>query len=144
MSYIRCLSNPESLYVYSDGKDVHIIHHVRPPHSSGWNFVIPHKAFETALNKFMKSSGPVKYAGVSVQELHINKKTGAVIEAEKPCKRGCKRIMNGWVPCRPCSRKRLEQLDREPGWFCIRLSYKKHFVNLWQVTFDYMTSRFRK
>jgi hypothetical protein len=40
MSYIRCLSNPEGLYIYGDSRGrVHISHGVAPPLSSPWRKV---------------------------------------------------------------------------------------------------------
>lgn len=141
MSYIRCLSNPESLYVWSDGKNANIIHHVKSPHSSGRAFKIPHKSFERVLKLWAQYHEPARCAGVIAQELHIDKKTGAVIPPMKPCNRGCNRIKNGWIPCRPCWKEHTKAAKN--GKFMIRLSYKKDFVNLWLVTWDYMTNRFK-
>lgn len=143
MSYIRCLSNPEALYVWSDGKKTHITHNVKSPHSSGRDFTIPHKAFERVLKLWAQYHEPSRCGGVIAQELHIDKKTGKIIPRWKPCKRGCKpQGRNAWIPCKRCWKRDVKGSRR--GEFLIRLSYKNDFVNLWRVTWDYMTNRFKR
>lgn len=143
MSYIRCLSNPEALYVWSDGKHANILHHVKEPNSSGRNFTIPAKAFERVLKLWAQGHEPAKCAGAVAEEIHVDRKTGALIPDMKPCKRGCQRHgRNAWAPCKRCFAK--QRIAAKDGEFFVRLSYKGNFVNLWRVTFDYMTKRFRK
>lgn len=141
MSYIRCLSNPEGLYVWSDSQKTTIAHTVKPPHSSGRYFTVPHKAFDRVLKLWAQYHEPARCGGVTAEELHIDRKTGAVIPPSKPCNRGCQRIKNGWIPCRPCWKKQTR--DARHAEFFIRLSYKDDFVNMWRVTWDYMTNRFK-
>lgn len=141
MSYIRCLSNPEGLYVWSDGKNATISHEVRKPHSSGRNFTIPHGIFEGLLRRWVDFRKPARVRGAVAEELTVNSKTGRVIPPWKPCKRGCKSAgKSGFIPCRRC----LEKQRREAGCtrYVVRLSYRGDFVDLWCVTWDYMTKRF--
>ncbi len=137
MSYIRCLSNPERLYIVSDGKKVNVSHKVQKPHSSGREFDIPSRTFEGLCRKWAKEwEEPVAYRGASVEEIHVNRKTGRIIPAAKPCKKGCKPEGNGWVPCKRCFRKSIQ--DARRGDFLVRLSFGRDFVNMWRVTWHYI------
>lgn len=139
MSYIRCLSNPEGLYVWSDGKFATLTHNVERPHSSGRSFSIPHRTFEALLKKWAKWIEPARQGGAVAEELHVEVKTGRLIPPWKPCRRCTPAGKNAWIPCRRCG---PGSLDRPSGRYVIRLSYKGDFVNLWRVTWDYMVRRF--
>jgi len=142
MSYIRCLSNPEGLYVWSDGKFANITHNVKPPHSSGKDFTIPHRVFERVLKRWADYHQPAKCAGAVAEELSVDRKIGEVIGPFKPCNRGCERQGKAFILCKPCHAKMMKDIRRSS--YVIRLSYKGNFVNMWRVTWDYMTKRFRK
>lgn len=64
MSYIRNTSNPEKLYIYSDGEHVHI--------STGLIFIgkVPVNIFDGLIKKFHRNSHiyPCSYKGSSVTE----------------------------------------------------------------------------
>lgn len=140
MSYIRCLSNPEGLYAWSDGRTVNISHGVKKPHSSGRSFTIPQGVFDGLLKKWANWTEPAMVRGAVAEELHVDEKTGRVIPEWKPCGRGCKPVgKNGFIPCRRCARKQHKDVRR--GRFVVRLSYRSDFVDLWRVTWDYMTRR---
>ncbi len=139
MSYIRCLSNPEALYVHSDGRRVTIDHNVKPPHSSGKNFTIPSAVFRAGIKKYMKFEDGFSHRGMKVEEVHVDKRTGMLIPDLKPCPKCTDVTKNGFAPCRPCLRSHWR--DAKHGWFAIRLSYGKHFVNLWRVTWAYTAKR---
>lgn len=142
MSYIRCLSNPERLYVWSNGKYVNITHSVKRPNSSGRHFTIPHGIFEGTCKRWANDNEPAVCRGAKAEELHIDRTTGRVIPEWKPCTRGCKPDgKNTWTPCLRCLKKSMG--DAKRGEFVIRLSYKKDFVNMWRVTWEYIISRFR-
>jgi len=89
MSYIRCLSNPEGLYVWSDGKFANITHHVKPPHSSGKDFTIPQKVFERVLKRWVDYYEPAKCAGAIAEELSVDRKTGEVIPSSEETSSTC-------------------------------------------------------
>lgn len=147
MSYIRCLSNPECLYIWSDGQRVHVSHNVKPPHSSGRAFTIPDGAFNACTRKWNRWLDPAKSGDVVAQEVNVDRRTGEAIPDWKLCPR-CKEVprkrgkIQSWSPCRKCSRQHMR--DAKRGDFRIRLSYKDDFVNLWRVTWEYVCSHERR
>ena len=137
MSYIRCLSNPEGMYIYSSARNVTISHNVKKPRSSGGDFQIPIKTFNRLCWKWVDCYEPATYRGAVAEEVHVNQWTGEVIPDSKPCGKGCKMIGGGgWTPCKRCMRKSLK--NAEEGKFLIRLSYGGHFVDMWRVTWEYI------
>lgn len=142
MSYIRCLSNPEGLYIVCTGKTVTIMHSVLPPHSSGKDFYIPVKTFEHCALKDDGWAEKVEYRGMKIEEIHVGKKSGKIIPDMSPCNHGCKKEKNGaFVPCKKCVRKIWD--NAEDGEFLVRISYKRDFVNLWRVTWQYVVENIR-
>lgn len=140
MSFIRCLSNPEGLYMWGSGRLVTVSHEVKKPHSSGGHFNIPEPAFRGCVRKHLAGHDPASYRGVRVEEVHVDKRTGEPIPDWRPCGRGCKKAKGGgFIPCRRCSRSHRRDVAR--GWFAVRLSYGGHFVNLWTVTWAYAARR---
>ena len=113
MSYIRSTSNPESLYIWSDGKNANIS--VGRSYKSKGRlevyFLIPVKTFETLLKK---SNGfhKAKYRGASVKEVYVRSN-------EKRTK--FDKLMHMW-----------------PGDYQMRLSYKNWHVDMWKVTWYYI------
>jgi hypothetical protein len=74
---------------------------------------------------------------MTVEELNVDRKTAKIIPSASPCRRGCKKEGNGFICCKRCSRRFWK--DARRGRYVIRLSYKKDFVDLWRVTWDYVT-----
>lgn len=143
MSFIRCLSNPESLYVWSTGENVYFAHHVKKPNSSGANFDIPDDIFRACARKWVKNFGDlVSHRGMRVEEVVVDQRTGKIIPPAKPCARGCIKKPNGFIMCRPCGKKWTKA--HKNSWWPIQVSYKKHFIRLWRVTWEYMIRRFEK
>lgn len=137
MSYIRCLSNPEALYIWSDGKTVSIWHAVKKPHSSGANFGVPDPIFTRCLKLWREFHEPATYKGMKVEELSVDVRNAEIIPNQKPCRRGCKRVgRNGYIPCKRCHARMFRNVRKSR--YVIRLSYGKHFVDMWRVTWDYI------
>jgi hypothetical protein len=136
MSYIRSTSNPEALYIWDDGTMANVSHGVPKPHSSETLFRIPSAVFRKCLKKWDGSGDPVSFQGMTVEELNVDRKTAKTIPPASPCRRGCKKEGNGFIPCKRCSRRFWKDIRR--GKYVIRLSYKKDFVDLWRVTWDYV------
>jgi hypothetical protein len=61
MSYMRCLSNPEGLYIVHCGGPIEIF-------SSGKEWRIPRHIFHGLFLRWQKNHGPVKYRGASLSE----------------------------------------------------------------------------
>lgn len=124
MSYIRCLSNPEALYIWGDADGfANICHNVKPPLSSPWPkdgntplFQVPIKAFEkAALRWYGSGKDDVTIDGFRVQMVSVFVKTGMRVP------------------------KNLDILtDRRRHELLVRISYKRHFVHLWDVTWAYV------
>lgn len=145
MSFIRCLSNPESLYVFSDGVTVYFLHHVKKPHSSGI-IRIPDGVFRGCAKKWVKSFGDgASFRGMKVEDVVVDRNTGKVISPVRPCKKFCKRISRGgFVQCLRCIRRDRKIAERERPWFAVQVSYKGAWVRLWSVTWEYMMRRFER
>lgn len=146
MSYIRSSSNPEGLYIYDNGYNTIILHAVKKPHSSGDNFFVPSKKFIAGL-KSWTSSGRYKRSGTKidgfrVSEVVASNSTGKIVLDRKPCKRGCKKSGGGWIYCMKCAARSYK--DAVNSRYVIRIQYKKHFVHLWGVTWEYVCKRFYK
>lgn len=121
MSYIRSLSNPESLYVYGDGKNINFHWLVKPPFASpGGGMKIPHDIFTKAGQKWAEQfSGDKKVSvgGFTIEEVHVYDKTAKKVRPGAP-------------------------FNLPPTRFGWKLSYKGQFVILWAVTMHYMMDRF--
>lgn len=122
MSYIRCLSNPEALYIYGDCSGyVNISHGVKPPLSSGRDFRIPNRDFHRVGKKWAdwcdEESG-IKSGHLKVQEINVYRDTGKPVGRE-------------W-------RKNYFHKKQRPTDFLVRISYKRDFVFLWRVTWEYV------
>lgn len=129
MSLIRSLSNPESLYIWGDANGYNLCHRVKPPLSSKWppdgntpRIQIPVKVFERACLKWKDAGGwlddRVEIQGFVVEMVHVNIKTG-----------------------RKSPKLTLKNMLKElPTEFLIRLSYKRQFVHLWDVTWTYVVN----
>lgn len=153
MSYIRCLSNPEGLYIWgqSDGAVV-ITHSVQPPLSSKWprrriyravgkgpkNRMVPTRKFYDATpaikvpirvfhhvcRKWTASfEDRVSYRGLTVEEVHVYLDTGKPVPNQTL-------LQSVW------------DMDRgRRDAFLIRLSYKGQFFHMWRVTWEYVTGQ---
>ena len=122
MSYIRCLSNPEGLYIYGTHKDLICIHHNVPaPLSSGLNdgqgfFTIPELHFTKAI-KYWKQGRKYCKGGFLVEEEHIYLDTGMMVP---------ERTIENMIA------------EKRPTSYRIRLQYRSDFVYLWRVTWEYV------
>lgn len=148
MSYIRCLSNPEGLYIWgqSDGR-VGISHKVEPPLSSkwplesGWQVVrnkmvktgrmhpspplltVPMHLFHATCKQWAKYYGSptddrTSRGGLVVKEVHVFTDTGRLV----PKRRGVAETMK----------------DKRKTEFLIRFSYRGKFFHMWRVTWMYI------
>lgn len=132
MSYIRALSNPEGLYIFSDGKYTQIWHNVLFPLASKpakkafcLGFSVPSKIFDGGLKLWIKDFGiyGINYKGFKIEEQHIYLNTGKLVPA---------RSIEGLFG------------DKKKSAFLIKFSYGKHFVFMYSVTAHYIARRFEK
>jgi hypothetical protein len=121
MSYIRSASNPESLYIWGYGERVTIAHRVLRPLSSAKeipaSFDVPTAHFDKVRAQWAKGREKASSGGITVEEAHIYLRSG------RP------------VPRRPMM---TQITSKAPTEFLIRLSYKKHFILLWRVTWEHV------
>lgn len=131
MSYIRCLSNPEGLYIYSSSEGVQIHHCLRYPmategtgHLDNTITIKEEKDFFRACHLWDHGPhawhGPVKVGKLSLQEVHIFERTA-------------KKVPKDW-----------DHVDRK-NWkaktrFSVCLQYGKHYIMLWRVTWQYVVA----
>lgn len=120
MSFIRCTSNPERLYVWSGDEGVTINWAGRgapkPPFAKGEEIVVPWKTFYKAAvqwDDFQESN----YRGFRVKEMHLFWDTGKLV---------------------PGSYDILTAKPRRETDFLYRISYKDKFVFVWKVTWAYV------
>ena len=133
MSYIRCLSNPEGLYIYGGADGVWINHNVRPPLASkkaddgcSPHFIVPQRDFDQVGLKWDKGwahDERVRSGKLVAQEVHVYLDTGRPVERDWH-----KRIF----------RETNKVTERRPSAFFIKLSYGRRFVMLWRVTWQYV------
>ena len=129
MSYIRCLSNPEGLYVYASDNGVNIHHCLRPPFSSKdtkgkleRTIVVPEKLFFDACHRWdhgpTQWTGPVSLKDLIIKEEHVFEDDGTVVPSE-------------WNPFSKSQKHRKT---------CYRIifKYKSQYIMLWRVTWDYV------
>lgn len=111
MSYIRCLSNPEGIYIWGDGKQTNIT-----IADTGIHKYIPQKIFDGLLKKYNKQFGstPIKYRGAKIDEIFVESgKKQTKIE---------------------------KQLGIKDGKYQYRLSYKNWYIDMWQVTWEHIAN----
>jgi hypothetical protein len=133
MSYIRCTSNPEGLYIYEghayprDRKLYVTIYWTQPkPLSSGkrHQIVVPARLFHEAARRWYPGhksyKGYYSKDGFSVKEELIYMKTGKKVPAK------ITKSMSKWM----ADKKRAE--------FQIKISHKKEFVFIYNVTWAYV------
>ncbi len=112
MSYIRCLSNPEGLYIWGTDKQLCI--------AEGQLKIktIPIEIFNCLLKKYHKNFGEnTKYKGASIKEVYITDKK----------KKNPKML---W-----------KYFGKYGGHHKMRLSYKKWHIDMWLVTWEYIARR---
>lgn len=113
MSYIRCLYNPEGLYIWADEKYANITISGKEGISQ-----IPLNIFEGLLREYIGGFGKdAEYKGASIKEVFV--KSG-----KKPTK--IKKMMNV-----------------EDGIYQMRLSYKNWCIDMWFVTWEYIAQHGR-
>lgn len=126
MSYIRCLSNPERLYAWSDGHTTHLWHDVKKPLSSGekpnkkfpgYEILVPTKIFDKVCFLWNDFEQPASYRGARAEEIYVYTKTGKKVP-EQPLKKFLK--------------------DKKPREMLIKFSYKGQFFMMWDVTWEYV------
>lgn len=127
MSYIRCLSNPESLYIWG-GFDRRVTINVG---ADTLNFTMPNHVFHGVMIRWLKGREPVRYRGASLEEVRVPR-----LDA-----RGKK------IKSNALTRKLLgEQFEMDSKW---RLTYvdplrdpadRISMVDMWQVTLFYIAS----
>ena len=115
MSFIRCLSNPESLYVYHNVYGF-IDWIMTLPKGERFQMNIPPRTFYGLIRKYVQEyfTLPVKWGKMSVDEVWTSQKTGKVLGA-----------LNDEEP-------RIEgEADLK-----VRVRYKDQECVLWDVTWD--------
>ncbi|OGF52930.1 MAG: hypothetical protein A2Z21_01870 [Candidatus Fraserbacteria bacterium RBG_16_55_9] len=124
MSYIRSGTNPEGLYIWEGGNGkkafVDISWPQEKPLSSGrGEIVIPASIFQKAVREWDRVGAVrgVAFKDFTIKEVYVNPTTG----------RDARRSV--W--------KRRSLIVRDAEFF-IRLGYKRKFVYLWQVTWEYV------
>ena len=124
MSYIRCLSNPEGFYIWSDG---HMVHWWG--NKMGWGnlgdkkeFLVPEKIFEGVLRRWAKAfgCGNVRYRGAVLEEIHNSKKH-----------------QKWWM-----GGEKGKEPKANPDAYRWRFSYKGRRAIMWRVTLEHMAGRF--
>ena len=114
MSFIRCLSNPEAMYIWHDvDETVHITHSVKPPLASkGDEFCVPTRLWYGLWRVVERNHG-----------LYLNE--GDVL------KFGDLKLVKSY---------KMKDLfaERKPTSFRWKFSYGKHFVYMWQVTLEHI------
>ncbi len=122
MSFIRCLSNPEGLYIYADCRGRLNISwcSVDPPLSSRHRgeMRIPRHVFYKVVKQWDQRGDHAYFRGFSVEEQFIYTATGDPVHGTENLKRYLK--------------------DKRKREFKIKLSYKNDFVFLWYVTWEYV------
>lgn len=127
MSYIRCSSNPERLYIWGPNKNgmIEVCHRVQPPLASKVRkgefpvprMQIPVRIFYSACVRWDDGDEEISVRGFRVRYLYVYEDTGRV--------------------ARPSARDMLRP-DARPRRFVVRLDYKGAFVYLWRVTWEYV------
>lgn len=120
MSYIRCTSNPEGLYIWSDGKVVFITHCIKSPFASPLDFVeqiisVRKDIFDNLCKQWLRE-GSASHGKTSIREFYIF--TGKKNRGEKvPKDYNC-------------------FTDRRKTDYKVRFKHGKHFFYMWKVTWE--------
>lgn len=129
MSYIRCFSNPEGLYIWSDvDKTVHILSKQTVERT------VPTKIFDGLIKKWKKNyfQYPCKYRCATLDEIKIPKHPKIVTLILYLL--GCFR--RGSIPTKKSIALYFEIF--EPADYQIRLSYADWRIDMWEVTWSYI------
>lgn len=130
MSYIRCLSNPEGLYIYSSSEGVMVHHCLKKPWASSGTgqldqtMVINEKDFFRVCHLWDHGPkayfGPVASGKLKVFEQDVFEKDGSPV---------------------PKDFDFLDKFNRNKrSHYVIRLQYGKHYIMLWRVTWQYVVA----
>ena len=112
MPYIRSTSNPEGLYIYSDGESAHVILGCLEIGS------LPEKTFDGLLKKYRKYGKYFNYCDFN----------GAKIEEVWIVSRDNQTVIPG------------SEADATKNELRMKLSYGNWYVIMWEVTWDYITN----
>lgn len=128
MSYIRCLSNPEGLYIFVSDYGINISHNLNPPFSSEpsrrdfiTDIIVPEKVFFEGCHRWDHGpnvEGTVKVGGLLIQERQIYEKTGKKVQENRSIRSIYK--------------------DKAKRRMVIFFKYKAQFIMLWRVTWQYV------
>lgn len=127
MSYIRCLSNPDGLYAFINVEGfAEISWGPKPPFAcrdfqkTGKPMRVPVRVFENVARKWADGwQDRVSFKGFTAEEIHIYEKTGKVMPGDL--------------------KKYLSEFKRGVKTrFVVKLSYKRDWVYLWRVTWEYV------
>lgn len=134
MSFIRCLSNPEGMYVFGSTSGVEFysgqgwhLSNIGPDREPDRGMIVPYNVFYKAckLAEYVTADEPVEVDGFKIEEQVIYTKTGRL------------------VPNRPFTvasmKRRMSGRAAETMW-AIKVSYKGKYVFMWRVTWDYIRS----
>jgi len=133
MSFIRSFSNPENLYVVALEDGINLMHRVKPPLASAWPkdgnnalMIVPHLPF-WAVCQLWEAGGmdppPGKdgqwatHQGFTAEEIHVYTDTGKPVTGRMPF---------------------TALFTSRPHEWLVRLSYRRQFVFLWRVTWEYV------
>jgi hypothetical protein len=132
VSYIRCLSNPEGLYMWHDvsGKVAMCCSAILDKHGNPKVLYFPAKDFFKAVRLWEDNYGePVKVGDIELREVWVNVKTGRIREDPKNRKEAMKSV-------RRMFRKSAAKYDLK-----ILFRYKRERIFMWQVTWEYAVNQ---
>ncbi len=119
MSYIRCLSNPEGLYVWGQETTVEIApgHHWKHTNiPKGHTLSVPTSVFHGFAERHQHDDEG-KFRGFEAKEVVVYESDG-----------------------KPVPKQSIKEqiFDKKRHWFAIRVSYRGKWVLLWRVTWEYL------
>jgi len=131
MSYIRCLSNPESLYVYASVENrkqfMILCHRIKPPMASFskvpfddfHRVKVPFGDFRRACIEWDKLDGycDIKCGKLRVREILVFEETGRIVGKDR-----------GLYETRETR-------------FVVRVQHGRQWFNLWRTTWEYLVNR---
>lgn len=131
MSYIRCLSNPEGLYIWGGSDGINIDHCLKKPFASGRSILIPEKHFHQVCHEWDHGEhqwhGPCRSGQLTVAEQNVFMDTGDLVPASK-----------AWL------RQEMHRLTHgkktRKTRYVIRLQYGKRYIMMWRVTWQYIVA----
>lgn len=126
MSYIRCLSNPEGLYIYSDGGGICI----HGNFGDDEDFMrVPEKDFHGIGMKYgreyLMGDRPLKFGGITLREVKVVKGTDRIYTPIHHKKMGIHDDTRRWF-------------DKPQTEHKILFSYGGKSFLMWRVTWDYI------